>query len=1268
MKIPLLLFAFLILFLNFSYAQIKDPVWDGFKSPPAEYGPLPFYWWTGEKLSVPRIAEQLDQMKNAGFAGVCVDYTHTVAGYQYRGDPPFFSEDWWQLWEKVVDECAQRHLTIGLDDYLITHGSPQLAAIGSRIYRDEPGISGLLLRQKSDTVKQGQAYSLQQITGTNILDAVAFQMQNKKIRPNDSVHLSAMAKTGKTTWQVPEGDWYVSILYTEHQPYGAMNPLYAQKVIEYYFENFEKHSKGLLGKTVNFFHQDELTFGGTMPYWSRELPDEFRRQKGYDLLPELSALFTDLGKRTVKVRLDYYDVATAMMEKAYFQPIYEWCNRRNVLYAHDQVSRADVISGVQLYGDYFRTMRWYSAPGTDRMPELLRGKVVSSICQLYDRPRAWLEGYHSEGWGVRPADIARWDHEAMIYGYNLMNYHSCYYTTLGGWWEWAPGDVTFRQPYFSYLTDHYTQVKRLCYLLSQGQHRCDVAILFPSSVVQGDMTGTNCGAYAEEARTLLSVADTLFKKQAIDFDFIDDESILKAQITEQGLAVAGGSYQVVLLPAVRYIRMETLDKILTFYRNGGKVIALSALPEASDHAGSQDEWLDENVREIFGLSADRAKSLAADSMRHQNGRGGIGYFVKKRAAAAKINDLISHTIVRDFTSTSPDIWVLHRRIAEREVYALYHSRADSIQARLFFRVKAGAVEEWDVKTGAAIPVELAGSSEQGVELELDFLPNEFKIMVFSNTPVNKKQVKRVLPNICTAAIVLDDRWEIEYEPLLNNRWGDFRSPAADDLLGLETKRFRYHVEQDETKAARWNAPDLNDSTWSFVTSSYGPRLWLLGPFKSGVRLTELEKTLIAATSVTPSVPVQLADQSFAWIPQESSLRWGMLNDPVLVNQTGYAIHGAIGYVPKEIIHVQAKADSEIWYAWTSIPADRENNSKLAVGSRAAYNVWLNGQELLHQSIAKPEIHVDPWWLSYYPYAVQVAPVLLHEGNNRILLKLRTAQANSYARIFLAVDNSHSSTPEPAIYEEPTGNADFVPNGFVGLESYIKKHSNAFDCFAQNRPRALWYRFKTPPGMKSMAVTGHGKIRVWIDGKEMQVVRDNTRASIAARYEQAVNYVIATGQPLQNSAQAAIRLEPQAGYYGGAALPEPVQYAYGAGQANLGDWSAMGLESYSGAIRYKKQVVIDREKQKQIALLRLGDVNAAAKIYINGRYAGACYAWPWQIEITDYLQTGKNIIEISVANTLANHYSVGMPCGLRYVRTGQTRSGLFGPVRLEFWTR
>jgi hypothetical protein len=1245
--------------------DITDDLQEHFRTPPAAYGPIPFYWWTGEKLSVSRIEEQLDRLEAAGFSGVNVNYTHTAPGYTYLGDPPLFSEDWWDFWSRIVEEAAERGMFIGFDDYLVTHGSPELAVIGSKISREAPEVAGQLLRWYGDTVFSGRGYSLNFLHDKNAVSVRAYRMINGNIDQESAVDLLGLYREGQDAWKATEDDWYVSILYTEKQPFGAMNPLYAQKVLEYYFREFEKHDNGKFGETVNYFFQDELTFGGSMPYWSPDLPERFRQEKGYNLLPELSALFFDLGPRTVKIRLDYYDVAVQMMEEAYFKPIFEWCREKKIIYGHDQMARADVIGGVKYYGDYFRTLRWYQAPGTDRMPVLLRGKVASSISHLYHRPRTWFEAYHSTGWGVTPAHIMKWDYEALIYGYNLFSYHSCYYTTLGGWWEWAPGDITFRQPWFTYFTDHYSELRRLCYLLSQGTHQCDVAILFPTSTVQADMEGSIPGDFAREARDVLHFIEPLFKEHSIDFIFMDDQSVAHASTVNGNLNMAGGSYKIVILPSVRYIRIETLQKLVQFFDHGGKIIALGSLPVASNRAGSQDPVLDSLVEAVFGEGALRMITGKCDSLLHRNENKGAGYFLRTPDPAKDIVQFITSSVVRDFSSNGAGIQVMHRRTPNADVFALYNPKNEIVKAILDVNVVNRRAEVWDAKTGEKIQVFVTRLPGMGSRIETTFDANEFKIIVFREG--SGKNAATVADRVILSGehIDLDTVWTVWTEPLLDNSWGDFYSPACDETVGAETRKFRYRREYASYDTCGWTTPGFDDADWQEAVISYGPRFFVLGPIGRDKDCENVEKQLLALNHVDINRPVRLGDDTLCWHATAYSLRRGIFEDPVLTRQTGLSPHGPIGYVPDEMIHLVAENDGDTWYVWTSVHSDQPENKALVLGTRAGCLVWLNGKQILKKDNSEPEVHVPPWQLALYPYETGSVPARLNAGSNSIVLKVTAACNNSWIRVRVGLCDHFKVENTSGTGNYPPLDPFFVPSALVAAGSYREGLARDFDCFPVNRPEALWYRFVTPPGTRSMIITAHGHLTVWMDGREARVRTSEDQDAVSVIFEGAKTYYVTPDKPVLKSSVAVIRIEPLEGFYGGAAIPEPIRYSLVEGQACSGDWSGIGLENYSGAIRYAQSVSVDQSQAVKRAVIDLGDVACAAKVWVNGNDAGCCYHAPWRFDISGLLVAGENRIEISVANTLANHYSTGMPAGHRYVFPGQERSGLLGPVKIHF---
>ena len=55
-----------------------------------------------------------------------------------------------------------------------------------------------------------------------------------------------------------------------------------------------------------------------------------------------------------------------------------------------------------------------------------------------------------------------------------------------------------------------------------------------------------------------------------------------------------------VLPAMRAVRFSTIQKAARVQPRGGLVIALGALPEASDRVGPDDPELDALVEETFG--------------------------------------------------------------------------------------------------------------------------------------------------------------------------------------------------------------------------------------------------------------------------------------------------------------------------------------------------------------------------------------------------------------------------------------------------------------------------------------------------------------------------------------------------------------------------------------------------------------------------------------------------------------------------------------------
>ena len=1233
----------------------------GFVNPPPGFGEVAFYWWLGDPLTRERLAWQLDRLQESGgVMGLQVNYAHSDRGGRsygltYPSHPPLFSEAWWDLFRWFLGEAKRRGMAASLSDY--TLGIPGQGWWVDEILKENPDLCGATLESEIREAAAGAevAWTLPQHT----LSVTAWRVGSGGIEAGTGIDLRSKVSGGTLRWRVPEGRWKLLCVSYRREPMSIdpMNPLAGKKVVEKFFHRFEARCPGEGGRGLNFFFSDELSFGVSGRLWNGRFAEEFRKRKGYDLVAELPALFLDTGPRAPKVRLDYSDVLVTLSEEGYFRPLFQWHYERGMTYGCDHGGRG---RNVVEFGDYFRTQRWMTAPGNDSpalSADIIKNKVASSIAHLYQRPRVWLEGYHSSGWGTSTAQLVDATQRNFVLGHNLLTLHGLYYTTHGGWWEWAPPCNHFRMPYWPHMKDFFRFSQRLSYLLSQGVHRCDVAIVYPVAAMEAGMDGDAAVAAA------FGLGTDLFT-QGIDFDFLDFESLARAQVADKELRVSGEAYRVLVLPSMRAVRDSTIRKALEFCRAGGIVVGLGALPEASDRAGREDAELDAVVREIFSVTAADARSIR-DLRANRNPSGGIGLLAQKAEQVAR---WIDRSLVRDFALVSAENrsraakpQVLHRKIGPRDVYMVLGAPRD---CECFFRAK-GKVELWDPWSGAVRPLYAASPTRDGTRVRMPLAAEEAQLIVFnpgaSALTVEKTNLDEVdavsqedgkitvrgfagSAGRKTARIRAGDRtvevaggvvaspqqvnlsgpWEFELVPTMDNHFGDFRWPPTPTLLGAEARQLRYADEGAPNPG--WHEPGLDDSKWPKVTCSFGPRFWKLGPLPQAAEAHEVESRLAAGGQVDPATPVQIGGKRYTWQPYSFSTRWGIEEDP---GHEGY--HGLKELVSDEFIALgkrtltwtsstyEKENAGPRYYLWTSVPSGRAGQARALSGGSKPAAAWLNGKPL------------DP----------PCGEVQLRSGANGLLLRY-----DGPGRGYFVLDAGAGREAD-----EPPRADQVSP---LAMRWYGRRGVLPYDTRPQVARPAGWYRFVAPPGLRRMTIVARGAIQAWAGGKPMTVTADGRRDDGSRQYRATVT------EAAPGPVKVAIRVEQERGCYGGAALPESVALDCGPGRIALGDWSQIdGLASYSGGAWYRTTATLTPQQAAGRVTLNLGSVSASAAVRVNGMAAGVRLAPPWKLDISRFARPGKNRIEVLVYNTLANHYST-IPTRYR----GSPVSGLLGPVSIE----
>lgn len=129
---------------------------------------------------------------------------------------------------------------------------------------------------------------------------------------------------------------------------------------------------------------------------------------------------------------------------------------------------------------------------------------------------------------------------------------------------------------------------------------------------------------------------------------------------------------------------------------------------------------------------------------------------------------------------------------------------------------------------------------------------------------------------------------------------------------------------------------------------------------------------------------------------------------------------------------------------------------------------------------------------------------------------------------------------------------------------------------------------------------------------------------------------------------------------------------------LHDWSTSSDESikyYSGTAQYRINFSIPEVKENETIEVDLGNLTAMAKVRVNGSYVGGVWTYPYKLNITDFVKSGENELEIEVVNNWMNRLigDHNLPESKRktwcFVNPYNAKSplqpsGLFGPVTIQ----
>jgi len=676
----------------------------GFRQPPDSARPWVYWFWLNGNITREGITLDLEAMRRVGIGGVLIMEVDQGAPL---GPVPFAGPQWRQLFRHVVSEAHRLGLKVNMNNDAGWCGSggpwvppdkamqkvvwtetqvqgpnrfegslPQPQAVAG-YYRD---IAVLAFPTPGDSripdLPGKTALVRQDIPSQSRFPDLPAEMAIPRHRILDLT--AKMEQNGRLVWEVPEGRW--TVLRLGHTPTGAQNApspasgrgLECDKLSR---EGIEAHFRGfmselvadvgsLAGKTLVATHIDSWEVGSQN--WTPRFREEFRRRRGYDLLPYLPALtgrFVESAEVSERFLWDIRQTVSELLIENY------------AAHARSLANRHGLRLSIEAYGDAVFDDMAYAGHSDEPMTEFWSwpgnfsaGIVteMASAAHVYGKRILGAEAFTAgdgERWLYHPGSIKALGDWAFCQGVNRFVFHryahqpwrdrrpgmsmgpwGLHYERTQTWWEQS-------KPWHEYLS-------RCQYLLQQGLPVADVLYLAP----EGAPRSFNPPPAAIR---------TGYKSDACPSEVV----MSRLRVKGGRLVLPDGmSYRLLVLPGAETMTPRLLGRIRELADAGATV--LGAPPVKSPGLSGYPQC-DAEVRKLAEALWGSGKVIS-------------GKTVEQILAAKGLLPDFKADRALEFT---------HRRIGDVEVYFVANGNRHSVNAACEFRVAGKRPELWHPETG-----------------------------------------------------------------------------------------------------------------------------------------------------------------------------------------------------------------------------------------------------------------------------------------------------------------------------------------------------------------------------------------------------------------------------------------------------------------------------------------------------------------------------------------------------------------------------------------
>jgi len=698
-----------------------------FADPPRQYSSGPLWVWN-DMLTEQQIASTMRDLAEQNVKQV---FVHPRPGLM----TPYLGDDWFRLWKVALKQAEKLDMNVWIYD----ENSYPSGFAGGLVPDAMPESRGrgLHFKELDNPPKPADdIFAVYRLTGDS------FENVTEKI--DDDPPLPKGRYLVASVRMAPSGGWFGGKFYVD-----LIQPGVTEKFIEITFDAYRKELGEHFGKRLPGIFTDEphLAPAGGI-HWSQNLPQEFKKRWGYDLLDHLPSLVRPLGDYK-KVRHNYFQLLLELFIDRWAKPCYEFCEDNNLEFTGHYWEHG--WPGAGHGGDNMAMYAWHQRPAIDTLMNQYRedthaqfGNVravleLASVANQLGRERTLCEAYGAGGWDLRFEDMKRIGDWLYVLGVNTLNEHLSYITIRGARKRDHPQSFSYHEPWwpdYNIMASYFT---RLSAALSAGRQINRILLIEPTTTTwmyQPDNAGRDqLNKIGNEFQNLL----THMAKIQVEFDLGCEDIIARhGKVTGPALEIGQRKYDVVILPPLtENLNAGTMGLLEAYAKAGGKILCCGDPPTLID-----------------GRPSDRAKAASKSNSWQQ-------------IEAAAISTVLP---------APPDGFVIFHNDGDQGI--LFHHRRKLKDGDLLFATNtsidsacsasitspAQSVQNWNLETGKISPHPFTATAK-GVSLSLDLPPCDSKLLFFSNKPgdhapeagartmtippTGKPTVKRIAPNVLT---------------------------------------------------------------------------------------------------------------------------------------------------------------------------------------------------------------------------------------------------------------------------------------------------------------------------------------------------------------------------------------------------------------------------------------------------------------------------------------------------------------------------------------